>query len=1525
MSNLIRMLTASKSLFSEKRRVFKMVEANPSQSSNDQQKFTKTFNKLDSKGQSEFNERLAKLENKTLEQKQQLAEQILENSGEDSFDKAKKSFDNVLKSKSDIKEFLANPEKFPVFDKFADMYPSQQEALMVKASELKAYSELNDTLLASNLSSHDITHLIASNKINDGLTKLILTANSNKSEGIQYELKGDKSRAKWTIPGTKIESSFKIDEQTQAEFAKSVTVEDVKLVFIKKMVSLIEQGKAFDDSDSKGYTDRNDAIKKVLATYQDKANIERKKIEKIAINFAKSVGASLEDAVKLVLPEQKPINAVITDPNHPNENNEKKDDTIEQELKDFGKLQKTETLKELKLNLSFSEATKIQETGTVEEKRAEAKVATYKEYKFNNADVFSTADGNLKFYSFTDTRDNATYIYQERQFGGQKQIAKIAAGESFEPAAAAMKEITEDYLKDSEYAMLNPTLEQIENIDLNENIQIQDPESAEKIASAVGDREAWAETYSKLAHKERYEHILSKLPTVQNASAEGAKILHTVLEQGPFDDQADFNDFLEAVGGMEDNGQKITDADDFQIKYKNLLETTENQANISEFTQQRLDSYSLYYKVGTHLLNLLKTEKVVERNAMQQSEALRTKIAGLPTTEDLAYNFYTLDSLASAGKPTRLDNDTDRVIGLKPEVDAELSAILGDKIDEGAKLRLLVRTHGLNTLMRTGKIARNGNKLVVIELPAEYKDPAKLNALKPFFETVNKDNLSEETINHYGAHNEVSHEERLVKLRENLGELESTETYAEYNEALTNALKQANDSETITKFMAEEGVDAENGFNKAIYSPEMIANYLLGEETITLDNGETVTMYRYENGFRRVNSFGLQRTLHFLEHLGEHRAEPDFEQAVKEGGLSKEESHHLRSPSKLTKQQAQSIIKGFVIHMEAKRVKQEQKITNVENAYEQLTRDADQLYAQAQAKGFEGNMAEFKEKMLFGLGAAIKLDGSQVESTTLGLMIPIDENVFITVSSTNLEDIGVGIGGSVELFSTKENQGELLINQHFTKDGLNGFAGYIHTFKNEKSAWDAHAFAGLSYNLSRKPGINLVIGAANSYNYENAVNLQRNALVQKVDEEKGSAKTLQEIHDIKDVSEKAKAVLEHPLFSELKDQIAPETAVAVFNVYLEQLDLKANQNAEPPLITSFGAGLMFSSNLYAGAFVGIKLKVGDKLVYVPKLGEAERLAKTENNIDLNKAIAAQNESGKDFVWRQGEFIINENGEIQLTDGGRTLETPMADFDSLKETFAKAGIAVEKAELNGKQVLELIVQDRDGHTVEVFRDPAAMDIGITMQNGRIYLAGNPDTLVVRRSRLRSPIVDYKGASNVKEMIVLSTDSNHKSLQDVRATSAKFLRSVHENGQVKAWEISEGADPKSKTSNWESMDDFQDTYAGMDVQEYKKAMKIIEGTVRSNEKLGKVPTKAERAKIRGYAKTAYENLKNKIAAGDPSIDDNEGLAKAIVDEGKGQFTTPYEIAIAIQEFQDLYFVENRKDEQEKFLKRAETYNN
>ncbi len=239
----------------------------------------------------------------------------------------------------------------------------------------------------------------------------------------------------------------------------------------------------------------------------------------------------------------------------------------------------------------------------------------------------------------------------------------------------------------------------------------------------------------------------------------------------------------------------------------------------------------------------------------------------------------------------------------------------------------------------------------------------------------------------------------------------------------------------------------------------------------------------------------------------------------------------------------------------------------------------------------------------------------------------------------------------------------------------------------------------------------------------------------------------------------------------------PEMFIYNLNQHIESMESDAvfeEMMAVPFMPVGVGAGAIVAgvglatgnpAALAIGLVAGFKFQLGSFKAFIPTPKEEARLLSIASSNNMESKV-------KDYIEKlkrgevQPEFIKEGTPGLYYRPGSglgmgvrveemKTNELRYKDLQKDIETINKA-LAPAEVELKIHQPgnkVELITLHPEDKDIEVHADPLMHDLGIVNDNGRLFLVGNIEDLIITRERFEFPRALASGNSSIRDVICI----------------------------------------------------------------------------------------------------------------------------------------------------------------------------
>ncbi len=270
----------------------------------------------------------------------------------------------------------------------------------------------------------------------------------------------------------------------------------------------------------------------------------------------------------------------------------------------------------------------------------------------------------------------------------------------------------------------------------------------------------------------------------------------------------------------------------------------------------------------------------------------------------------------------------------------------------------------------------------------------------------------------------------------------------------------------------------------------------------------------------------------------------------------------------------------------------------------------------------------------------------------------------------------------------------------------------------------------------------------------------------------------------------------------------------------------------PALITALAAGNPVLG-IALGLIAGAKFRLGTVEIFIPHPKEEQNILALASDANaraqVEKLLAEImdgtsqlefNERTPDVYWRPGsglgKGIRIENKEINLTN----IRT---DFETYNEALKKGDVDIRlqkhpdgKIEMNIDNLFNKDrIADKD---LEVHIDPSLYALGIVADDGKLFIEGNIDDLIITRERFRFSHLQANGRSSIRDVITIRQKSSIDGKQKIdRQWLQEFEPYYLEilTGQ-KTFRKEDGLNPGAGYGNIQMLKDFAAMPAGWETR-------------------------------------------------------------------------------------------------------------
>ncbi len=448
-------------------------------------------------------------------------------------------------------------------------------------------------------------------------------------------------------------------------------------------------------------------------------------------------------------------------------------------------------------------------------------------------------------------------------------------------------------------------------------------------------------------------------------------------------------------------------------------------------------------------------------------------------------------------------------------------------------------------------------------------------------------------------------------------------------------------------------------------------------------------------------------------------------------------------------------------------------------------------------------------------------DGYEVAGFGLGTGIPIEDGYTLTIGAgANFKGeppVLVGIGLDIEVY--KDGTSVIGVQPQISILGPSVMLHGTHEIgKGVEFGWSFGLGLSWADMMSAGVGAGLSLSWGKAMLYAQKENLTKDAF-----EKSGLGKEVWESwhtlpkYGTTENPGKWELIQKHPRFAELSTLMEkyPEyldkdmllTGITTYMKDVEATEIYDKMWALPlPTGISVGTAAVFTGLAVGGpagllvAFIGgLKWPLGTVTVFIPHPREEAKILSQISNAAIEakvKQIFADMKEGKvemtfqektpDIYYRPGsglgKGIRIENHEIDLSG----LET---GIESYNKGLKEAEVHLSRNPKNNS--VELHVDNDDDKDVEIHIDPVLKQLGLVVDdnNGRIFIEGNIDDLIISRERFEFPRKLAEGQASIRDVITIRQARSLKGKRDriwISENEGAFLEKVLGSGSKYEWQ-------------------------------------------------------------------------------------------------------------------------------------------
>lgn len=1119
-----------------------------------------------------------------------------------------------------------------------------------------------------------------------------------------------------------------------------------------------------------------------------------------------------------------------------------------------------------------------------------------------------------------------------------------------------LKKIEQELLNNTRFANINANGD-LEDFDFTAKV------SDSSLEGLVDDDAAFESEFDNLKYKTIYTDVLTKHFGIGQDDV--PRMMREAIQIG-LNSQLQFEDLL-AIGKVnyqkpEGNvGEHNNFGDhDFQNRFRELHHKDRNPGEEQEYQNMKT-----IYLEGMKVVKLFNEDIHQQREALKQTSELKRTVDSLATTEEQPNigQLFALENISTANFAEALPKDT-KYKGLKVGISntavvqfLELykqagltEPALADSKLNTRILTALLRANTLKELLQSDAVAKNNDgNLIFTKLPPNFNLATNKDNITYILKNINKENLG--TPGDWESDRAAEHKQKVEAIRG-----ATSKDIRVYEQRLAKALKSAElraqdkagisqiifqdpsialPGEEITQRNAKTQEWVDQAFAET--SAEAMADNLLNRQNVEIFDKQgvrtNIQLFTVENGERKFNnenlksyynhllSQGLKTKLNYYTRLnqGDKTVETEYQAALATYGIGEDAPDVLDLP--ISNDTAELLRLGYASELAVARAAQDLEAAETANAKPSDNPKIKAIQEQLQAAGYpKAKISEIESRIIAALGAHFK-DGD-LDTIGGGIAIPVGENFAITLGATN-KGVGAGLAVHGEIFRTANDgviiEGGAIGNVDLGSITPQLFTGLKANFEISDTA-DLVAMLGAHFGTLDGPGLVAALGL--SYNEKRFQKVR----LQELQKHQGFAA----IEAENNPTQKAELIREHQSFKQVADQLHDQDLLALYETYADQLVMQSYQDAEAPILRGAAVGLKVNLAGAVYPVLGIRLRVGDRVIFKPtregrrQIAKALATNKLEGKLSELEIIKGFESPVEEF--QSGELYTDKQGNVGVLDPDERVEesvdtTDKSQFDKFRDALKTHGLDAELLE-DGR--VALYVDLHDHKNISVFADPnrvKTLHISPDTTNNRLILSGDLRKLTVARETFRyQRRIKEGGASAVDAIYITNGLPEDIKPEQFREQNAAFAEQLWEDNHGTAWQVSEGLNVNGKRNVSEKPLKESDT-AFNTPQNFQDRQANKELAASLRERQDSYQKETVRKNFQTEAQAAYEKIAEGLQNGNPRIDDIPALVKA----ANTQLNTPMnakEVSEFVQLTQHNYFLQLWKKGSEKaVLKTAE----
>lgn len=312
-----------------------------------------------------------------------------------------------------------------------------------------------------------------------------------------------------------------------------------------------------------------------------------------------------------------------------------------------------------------------------------------------------------------------------------------------------------------------------------------------------------------------------------------------------------------------------------------------------------------------------------------------------------------------------------------------------------------------------------------------------------------------------------------------------------------------------------------------------------------------------------------------------------------------------------------------------------------------------------------------------------------------------------------------------------------------------------------------------------------------------------------------------------------------------------------------------------PLLSYAGFGMMGPIPVPQ---VGIKF--GSMKVFIPNRKEIAKMLDRMSNARATTAVKKALEemekrtfSPDRFIEQTERVVYSKDGELMILQ--RKDEVDLSSWDTSIESYNQA---LKETDISLKEVskgkIELIVDKTEYKDVEIHPDPLLHELGMVVDNGRTFIMGNIDDLIITRERFYMPFESGdKGATTRDYIYIRQKDSlrgNRDRLWAEKYEAAYVRKLMNEKG----FYVERGANPYGDQVNLFEVKGWAEGSENLSEEEQKRIQDYLEHQPSMEGRIDKEDLERKEGLLKGRSES-MQNVATDKASYEKPLENTEEL--------------------------------------------------